>query len=70
MEPNTNWGKLETNDGDGSIGNDCDQVDMIELTIEPYPHNCYKEAGSSGSTIDTCTPLNPEWEVIRFRKLV
>ena len=30
---NPDWGKYEYDDDDGGAGNDCDQLDMIELTI-------------------------------------
>jgi hypothetical protein len=29
------WGKWEYDDDDDGAGNDCDQVDMVELTICP-----------------------------------
>ena len=29
------WGKWEIDDEDGGAGNDCDQVDMVELMISP-----------------------------------
>lgn len=35
MGPNPAWGKWETDDDDGGVGNDRDQIDMIELTICP-----------------------------------
>lgn len=30
------WGKWELDDDDGGAGNDCDQIDMVELTIVPF----------------------------------
>ena len=30
---NPDWGKYEYDDDDSGAGNDCDQLDMIELTI-------------------------------------
>lgn len=33
MGANPGWGKWERDDEDGGAGNDCDQVDMVQLTI-------------------------------------
>ena len=35
MGDEPDWGKWEYDDDDDGAGNDCDQVDMVELTIAP-----------------------------------
>ena len=35
MSDEPDWGKWEFDDDDDGAGNDCDQIDMVELTICP-----------------------------------
>ena len=40
---NPSWGKREIDDEDGGAGNDCDQIDMIEVAIiGPQISRCAK----------------------------